>query len=219
MCPRPLIPTGKSGAGRIHIAAQEGGSPERRSLYLDCTFGGGEGGLELGEGGTPAQAELHVPLAGHAPITLRVNPEVAKALKEAVTRGDVFPVACGVASKNLGTTAVLDLLVDSGIVGRVRIGDTGYRYERLRAGEHHDHLICNECGRVIEFFEPRIESLQDEVCERYGLPYNSGPFMQQLGITMPTTFTSSPYYYTDVAEFDRRSPRFLVRHVSPQRRR
>src|SRR6266700_1780333 len=38
--------------------------------------------------------------------------EVAKALKEAVTRAEVFPVACGVASKNLGTTAVLDLLVE-----------------------------------------------------------------------------------------------------------
>src|SRR5712691_11386929 len=38
--------------------------------------------------------------------------EVAKALKDAVTRGEVFPVACGVASKNLGTTAVLDLLVE-----------------------------------------------------------------------------------------------------------
>src|SRR6266545_5373789 len=62
----------------------------------------------------------------------------------------------------------LDLLVDSGIVGRVRIGESGYRYERLRVGEHHDHLICNECGRVIEFFEPKIESLQDEVCDRYG---------------------------------------------------
>lgn len=62
----------------------------------------------------------------------------------------------------------LDLLVDSGIVGRVRIGESGYRYERLRAGEHHDHLICTECGRVIEFYEPRIESLQDEVCERHG---------------------------------------------------
>jgi Fur family transcriptional regulator, ferric uptake regulator len=62
----------------------------------------------------------------------------------------------------------LDLLVDSGIVGRVRIRESGYRYERLRAGEHHDHLICNECGRVIEFYEPRIESLQDEVCEGYG---------------------------------------------------
>ncbi len=38
--------------------------------------------------------------------------EMAKALKEAVTRGEVFPVACGVASKNLGTTALLDLLVE-----------------------------------------------------------------------------------------------------------
>jgi elongation factor G len=38
--------------------------------------------------------------------------EVAHALKEAVTRGEVFPVACGVATKNLGTTALLDLLVE-----------------------------------------------------------------------------------------------------------
>jgi elongation factor G len=38
--------------------------------------------------------------------------EVAHALKEAVTRGEIFPVACGVATKNLGTTAVLDLLVE-----------------------------------------------------------------------------------------------------------
>jgi elongation factor G len=38
--------------------------------------------------------------------------EVAKALKDAVTRGEVFPVACGVAAKNLGTTALLDLLVE-----------------------------------------------------------------------------------------------------------
>src|ERR671911_1928295 len=38
--------------------------------------------------------------------------EVASALKDAVTRGEIFPVACGVATKNLGTTAVLDLLVE-----------------------------------------------------------------------------------------------------------
>jgi elongation factor G len=40
------------------------------------------------------------------------NEEAAKALKDAVTRGEVFPVACGVATKNLGTTALLDLLVE-----------------------------------------------------------------------------------------------------------
>src|SRR6266511_4372275 len=38
--------------------------------------------------------------------------EVAAALKIAVTRGELFPVACGIATKNLGTTAVLDLLVE-----------------------------------------------------------------------------------------------------------
>src|SRR5918994_1465232 len=38
--------------------------------------------------------------------------EVASALKTAVTRGEVFPVACGVATKNLGTPALLALLVE-----------------------------------------------------------------------------------------------------------
>src|SRR5262249_9339903 len=38
--------------------------------------------------------------------------EVASALKSAVTRGELFPVMCGVATKNLGTTAVLELLVE-----------------------------------------------------------------------------------------------------------
>src|SRR5947199_913374 len=38
--------------------------------------------------------------------------EVAHALKDAVTRAEIFPVACAVATKNLGTTALLDLLVE-----------------------------------------------------------------------------------------------------------
>jgi elongation factor G len=38
--------------------------------------------------------------------------EVAHALKDAVTRGELFPVACGVATKNLGTASLLDLLVE-----------------------------------------------------------------------------------------------------------
>ena len=38
--------------------------------------------------------------------------EVAAALKTAVTNGEIFPVACGVATKNLGTHALLDLLVE-----------------------------------------------------------------------------------------------------------
>lgn len=60
----------------------------------------------------------------------------------------------------------LELLVAAGVVGRVRVREEGYRYERLHAGEHHDHLICIGCGRIIEFYEPRIEQLQDAICAR-----------------------------------------------------
>jgi elongation factor G len=49
--------------------------------------------------------------------------EVAKALKDAVTRGTIFPVACGVATKNLGTTALLDLLVE-GVPSPARKGSS-----------------------------------------------------------------------------------------------
>src|SRR6202008_3379377 len=38
--------------------------------------------------------------------------DVAHALQDAVTRDELYPVGCGVATKNLGTTALLDLLVE-----------------------------------------------------------------------------------------------------------
>jgi elongation factor G len=53
-----------------------------------------------------------------------LDPEaVAAALKNAVTRDELYPVACGVATKNLGTTALLDLLVE-GVPSPARKGTT-----------------------------------------------------------------------------------------------
>src|SRR5438445_1229791 len=49
--------------------------------------------------------------------------DVAHALKDAVTRDELYPVACGVASKNLGTTALLDLLVE-GVPSPTKKGTT-----------------------------------------------------------------------------------------------
>jgi elongation factor G len=49
--------------------------------------------------------------------------DVAAALKDAVTRDELYPVACGVATKNLGTTALLDLLVE-GVPSPAKKGTT-----------------------------------------------------------------------------------------------
>jgi elongation factor G len=49
--------------------------------------------------------------------------DVGAALKDAVTRDELYPVACGVASKNLGTTALLDLLVE-GVPSPAKKGTT-----------------------------------------------------------------------------------------------
>jgi Fur family ferric uptake transcriptional regulator len=59
----------------------------------------------------------------------------------------------------------LELLVDCGLVGRVRLNEEKYRYERLRKGEHHDHLVCTSCGKVIEFVDRAIERRQEAICK------------------------------------------------------
>lgn len=38
----------------------------------------------------------------------------------------------------------------------------------LNRGEHHDHLVCVKCGRVVEFFEEAIEERQRAIAERHG---------------------------------------------------
>jgi len=61
----------------------------------------------------------------------------------------------------------LELLFACGLVGRVRLNEEKYRYERLRKGEHHDHLVCTGCDKVIEFVDARIEALQSRVCQKH----------------------------------------------------
>ena len=57
----------------------------------------------------------------------------------------------------------MHLLVESGIVREQDFGMGIMRYERQYGIGHHDHLVCIECGKIIEFVRPEIESLQDSV--------------------------------------------------------
>lgn len=62
----------------------------------------------------------------------------------------------------------LKILTDCGLANPNRLGDNQTRYEPEVPGEHHDHLVCSECGAVFEFEEEEIERLQTEVARRFG---------------------------------------------------
>ena len=60
----------------------------------------------------------------------------------------------------------LELLVKSGMVRRVHLGEDHYHYEHVTGNSHHDHLICTVCGGVIEFHDEELERLQLAICAR-----------------------------------------------------
>ena len=59
----------------------------------------------------------------------------------------------------------LHLLVKSNLVEERRFGDGLARYEGHSDVEHHDHMICLECGGISEFFNPRLEAMQEKLAE------------------------------------------------------
>jgi Fur family ferric uptake transcriptional regulator len=62
----------------------------------------------------------------------------------------------------------LKLLSESEIAEAVDFGDGVARYELHYGQDHHDHLICERCGKNIEIVDPTIERLQEELAESYG---------------------------------------------------
>ncbi len=71
---------------------------------------------------------------------------------------------------DIGQTTVyrtLKLLTDAGLAREVRFGDGRTRYEHNYKHPHHDHLICTNCGKTIEFFSADMEALQDQIAARH----------------------------------------------------
>lgn len=69
---------------------------------------------------------------------------------------------------DVGRTTVyrtLKLLCEAGLASELQVGGET-RFERDYNREHHDHLICEECGAIIEFQSPEIERLQEEIAKR-----------------------------------------------------
>lgn len=70
---------------------------------------------------------------------------------------------------NVGIATVyrtLTLLEESGIVSSISFGSQGKKYE-LGLKKHHDHLICVQCGDIIEFYDDIIEERQIAIAEKF----------------------------------------------------
>jgi Fur family ferric uptake transcriptional regulator len=59
----------------------------------------------------------------------------------------------------------LDLLVQCDLVTRHQFGQHQAQYEKSYGSRQHDHLICTDCNKVIEFCDPRIQTIQNTVEE------------------------------------------------------
>lgn len=62
---------------------------------------------------------------------------------------------------------ILSFLENEEFICGLKTDKSGKRYE-IASKSHHDHIICLECGEIIEFVNQKIEDLQEEVAKKYG---------------------------------------------------
>jgi Fur family ferric uptake transcriptional regulator len=61
----------------------------------------------------------------------------------------------------------MKLLVEAGLVDQHRFDDKQARFE-ASSDDHHDHIICVKCGRIVEFEDEDIERRQEGIAQGLG---------------------------------------------------
>jgi Fur family ferric uptake transcriptional regulator len=86
-----------------------------------------------------------------------------------MTAEDVFRLLLN-ENTDIGLATVYRVLMQfeqAGILSRNHF-ESGKAVYELNEGQHHDHMVCLDCGRVEEFYDPEIESRQQAVAEAKG---------------------------------------------------
>lgn len=72
----------------------------------------------------------------------------------------------------------LPLLIESDLIRETLRCQGKVSYEHTFGHEHHDHIVCIKCGKVIEFQNSSIKKMRDTLCRKY----NFKPVEHRLGI-------------------------------------
>ena len=62
----------------------------------------------------------------------------------------------------------IDVLYKNNLIRKIELGDSPSKYENKVNSDHHDHIICVQCGRIAEFVDDKIESQQDKIIDKLG---------------------------------------------------
>jgi len=107
---------------------------------------------------------------------LRLTEARAAIVEAALARKGHYPIedliadlrARGIRGSKATVYRTLPLLAEAGILRPAIVAGDTKSYETTFGEDHHDHLICARCGKVIEFGFEAFEILQREVAGRYG---------------------------------------------------
>lgn len=62
---------------------------------------------------------------------------------------------------------IIEELIEAGLIRKILSENGVLTYEHIIGHLHHDHLVCLKCGRIQEFFDPSVESIQENIARRY----------------------------------------------------
>ena len=96
----------------------------------------------------------------------------------------------------------MKLLAECGLAAEHKFAEGNVRYEPTHEGEHHDHLICVTCGRIVEYEDERIEKLQEELAASHGFRVVSHRHEIYAECTTPDCPELNRPQETDINEID-----------------
>ncbi|MBC6413971.1 MAG: ferric iron uptake transcriptional regulator [Chromatiales bacterium] len=76
--------------------------------------------------------------------------------------------------ENVGLATIYNVLAQFEAAGLIlrRYLKRGQACYEINRGDHHDHMVCTQCGRIIEFVDSTIEDRQEAIAKKHGFTLN-----------------------------------------------